>query len=102
MAQNPWKPSYIARNGRLVLYLDTPLATSSGSASSGSRRQALHHRPRFDEEGDDDIRQAPGEDFDEVMIAWCAVNNHEYRADGVYNMNIHLHAAEPAAKGLID
>ena len=55
MAQNPWRPSYIARNGRLVLYLDTPLATSSGSASSGSLRQTLHHRPRFDEEGDDDI-----------------------------------------------
>ena len=55
MAQNPWRPSYIARNGRLVLYLDTPLATSSGSASSGSLRQTLAHRPRFDEEGDDDI-----------------------------------------------
>jgi hypothetical protein len=43
----------------------------------------------------EDIETA-GEDFDEVMIAWCAVNNHEYRADGVYNMNIHLHATEPA------
>ena len=52
VAPNPWRPSYVARQGRLVLYLGTPLATPraspSGSASSGSL-QALHHRPRFDE-----------------------------------------------------
>ena len=35
----------------------------------------------------DDI-EAAGEDLLVVSAAWCAANNHEIRADGVYNMNI--------------
>ena len=32
--------------------------------------------------------EAAGEDLLVVEAAWCAANNHEIRADGVYNMNI--------------
>jgi hypothetical protein len=31
--------------------------------------------------------EARGDDFEEVMQQWCDKNNHEYREDGVYNMN---------------
>ena len=41
--------------------------------------------------------EAVGEDVEEVMRIWCEANNHEWRDDGVYNMNIHVPAHAPAA-----
>jgi len=43
----------------------------------------------FDEniEGIDDIEKR-GDHFLDVIHTWCNNNNHEYRDDGVYNMNI--------------
>ena len=46
--------------------------------------------------------EAAGEDVEEVMRIWCEANNHEWRDDGVYNMNIHVPAHAPAARSGVE
>eukprot|EP01044_Picomonas_judraskeda_P002446 COSAG03_NODE_177_length_11096_cov_1567.562062_6_plen_94_part_00 len=43
----------------------------------------------------EDVESA-GEDWTEGLMEWCEFNNHEYREDGVYNMNIAHDSPLPA------
>ena len=47
--------------------------------------------------------EADDEDVEEIMKKWCEDNNHEWRDDGVYNMNIRVPPAPaPAAGGGVE